>query len=322
MEDSSYAQFNKNGYCFIPNVISGELLEKCKTTAASHLLKIRSALLQQKLNGNALSADFSEVVERPGGRSDIRFLEDVDPLTDTTILNSCIPTIEKILGGTGYKLCFSGLIVASPNSDAQGWHQDGPSLFNNSNLPPHCLNVLIPLCDVSSSNGATEFRIGSQHCDAETSLNQSISQPELSQGSALLFDYRVWHRGGANTTTKDRIIAYWTFSKPWFVDPSNHRSVRRLLSPTTESDVVMKSAQQTELSDCRKTLLEMEIELEDAPSAVFRLLEGDNPTTVAEELCASCCLSDEFVPALVQQALESLGSSVGLNELGNLICFN
>ena len=29
------------------------------------------------------------------------------------------------------------------------WHKDGGHLFQESQLPPHCLNVMIPLCDVA-----------------------------------------------------------------------------------------------------------------------------------------------------------------------------
>eukprot|EP01060_Flectonema_neradi_P027213 TRINITY_DN3682_c8_g1_i1.p1 TRINITY_DN3682_c8_g1~~TRINITY_DN3682_c8_g1_i1.p1 ORF type:complete len:322 (+),score=44.43 TRINITY_DN3682_c8_g1_i1:145-1110(+) len=313
-------QFNKLGYCVVPNVISGESLESCKTAGYAHHQKIQSALLQRRLDGEVLSADYSEVVERPGGRKDIRFLDPVSPLTDVDTLSCCIPLIKSILGDDGFKLCFSGLIVASPNSDAQGWHQDGPSLFAGTSLPPHCINVLVPLCGVTALNGATEIRAGSQHSDAEGSLNHPIVQPELEEGSALLFDYRVWHRGGSNSTSDFRVVAYWTFSKSWFVDPFNHRSLRRLLSVTEGVEGVNVTERQlTELSGCPKTLLEMDIELDDAPPAVFRLLEGDNPTTVATAMCEEHGLPcDEVVPVLVQQALESLGTSVYLDPQGNL----
>jgi hypothetical protein len=43
----------------------------------------------------------------------------------------------------------------------QTWHRDGPSLFKGWSAtrhhPTHCLNVFVPLVDVTVHNGPTEF---------------------------------------------------------------------------------------------------------------------------------------------------------------------
>ena len=47
------------------------------------------------------------------------------------------------------------------------WHSDGPHLnkdFERRHLPPHAVNVFVPLVDVTLSHGPTEFVPGS-HCD-------------------------------------------------------------------------------------------------------------------------------------------------------------
>jgi ectoine hydroxylase-related dioxygenase (phytanoyl-CoA dioxygenase family) len=46
--------------------------------------------------------------------------------------------------------------------------------------------------------------------------------PEWVVGDALVFDYRVLHRGKANvSSTVDRPILVLTFSKPWYKDICN-----------------------------------------------------------------------------------------------------
>jgi hypothetical protein len=84
--------------------------------------------------------------------------------------------------------------------------------------------------------------------------------PELERGDALIFDYRILHRGKANTSHmdiqedreenndlhkeknadrnhggKDRPILVMTFSKSWFVDVCNFpkRSIFTLTKPDT-----------------------------------------------------------------------------------------
>ena len=43
----------------------------------------------------------------------------------------------------------------------QAWHSDGPHLSATADLPCHCLNVFVPLVDVTACNGPTEIRPGS-----------------------------------------------------------------------------------------------------------------------------------------------------------------
>jgi ectoine hydroxylase-related dioxygenase (phytanoyl-CoA dioxygenase family) len=49
----------------------------------------------------------------------------------------------------------------------------------------------------------------------------TYAQPELAAGDAILFDYRLWHAGGANRTEERRPILYHIYARPWFDDTFN-----------------------------------------------------------------------------------------------------
>jgi len=138
--------------------------------------------------------------------------------------------VRHILG-EGAHLLYTGQVVASgcdpnPESDddsdieAQAWHMDGAHMDDEVQLPCHILTVFVPLVDLSAENGATEFSLGTHLHDCEDLGERVI---ECSAGSAIIFDYRVLHRGTANRTTADRPILYFTYARSGFDDPVNYR---------------------------------------------------------------------------------------------------
>ena len=44
-------------------------------------------------------------------------------------------------------------------------------------------------------------------------------------GDAILFDYRVLHRGRANASDRPRPLLYFTYARPWFTDATNYSDV-------------------------------------------------------------------------------------------------
>ena len=77
----------------------------------------------------------------------------------------------------------------------QAWHTDGPHMSVNTHLPPHCINIFIPLVDIDEVNGSTEFRPGSQYLTKNfkkdffsamlTKKLLPIEKPNLKKGSIL-----------------------------------------------------------------------------------------------------------------------------------------
>ena len=93
------------------------------------------------------------------------------------------------------------------------------------------VNVFVPLVDVPASMGPTHFRRGSHVWDHDSpylTREQRRARegaedvvPELRRGSVLMYDYRVFHRGGANLTGKRRPVAYVMYARDGTEDTWN-----------------------------------------------------------------------------------------------------
>ena len=98
----------------------------------------------------------------------------------------------------------AGCVISQPSASSQTWHSDGdqPGLFN----------VFVPLVPVTPSNGPTELRPGTHHDGVARGHVEPRVAPLLDIGEVLVFDYRCRHRGLANTSPKQRPVAYVTYS--------------------------------------------------------------------------------------------------------------
>ena len=59
-------------------------------------------------------------------------------------------------------ICNISIVVAEPGACEQSWHADGGHLSVATHLPCHCLNVFLPLIDITEELGPTELRPGAQ----------------------------------------------------------------------------------------------------------------------------------------------------------------
>lgn len=146
-------------------------------------------------------------------------------------------------------------MLSLPGSHNQPLHQDGPHLTpshkpldkgDDDLVPPkaqhltaHALNIFIPLVDLTAANGATEF-YPTTHILRQYSRTDGPAQPVVplaKAGDAVIFDYRVKHRGLANNSQSPRPVIYVTFAKPWFRDDANFSARRyRKLPPAVYED--------------------------------------------------------------------------------------
>lgn len=113
-----------------------------------------------------------------------------------------------------------GCVVAFPGADDQHFHADGPDAF---------FNAFVPLVDVADDMGPTQFALGT-HDDPhavsraptlEFDDDAQLVAPLLSRGDCLLFDWRLLHRGRANTSHMPRPLFYATFTPPGRTDDIN-----------------------------------------------------------------------------------------------------
>jgi len=126
------------------------------------------------------------------------------------------PLVSAILGD-GATLLHSGVMLSMPASHNQNWHQDGPHLNFKTHLPCHALNVFVPLVDVNRANGGTEMVptthiLGQSGFDGEAGgdIKPIVILPKA--GQAIIFDYRLKHRGLANNSSEPRPVVYLTYA--------------------------------------------------------------------------------------------------------------
>jgi len=78
--------------------------------------------------------------------------------------------------------------------------------------------------DAGASNGPTEFFVGShrKECKYDPAGKASARFDGLAAGSAIIFDYRILHRGLANRSAARRPLLYFTYGRAWFRDATNY----------------------------------------------------------------------------------------------------
>mmetsp|Transcript_17376 Transcript_17376/g.34864 ORF Transcript_17376/g.34864 Transcript_17376/m.34864 type:complete len:302 (+) Transcript_17376:265-1170(+) len=195
-----------------------------------------------------IKAGFREIVMRSPGRFEMPYGCNKSPFADDDIVRNkdLLQVVCALLSDDknirhqdsaddSFYLCNASIVTATPGSANQGWHADGGHINLQSHEPCHCFNVFIPLVDVSLPLGPTELRPGSHKitrnlapmmlaAKARGTLRKPV-MPLLRAGDALIFDYRVLHRGRANITKEsDRPILVMTFAKSGFKDRLNFPS--------------------------------------------------------------------------------------------------
>eukprot|EP00457_Paulinella_chromatophora_P001661 gb/GEZN01001663.1/.p1 GENE.gb/GEZN01001663.1/~~gb/GEZN01001663.1/.p1 ORF type:complete len:836 (-),score=116.50 gb/GEZN01001663.1/:387-2528(-) len=125
----------------------------------------------------------------------------------------------KLLLGDDCRCVHTGCMLSLPGSETQPWHSDGPHLSSTKHLPPHAVNVFLPLVDLHRLVGPTEF-VPTSHITWTTKAKPVIPCPKA--GQALLFDYRLKHRGLGNRTNDTiRPLIYITYGTASWKDPYN-----------------------------------------------------------------------------------------------------
>ena len=145
-----------------------------------------------------------------------------DPWVSSALLRSGL-MVENDGTGVTFGVIAVGCVTSLPSAPEQHFHADGRERG--------IVNVFVPLVDVPASMGPTHFRRGSHVWDHDSpylTREQRRARegaedvvPELRRGSVLMYDYRVFHRGGANLTGKRRPVAYVMYARDGTEDTWN-----------------------------------------------------------------------------------------------------
>ena len=301
--------FLEHGVAVLPGAVKKETAAACRAAAAAALACSDAAITNniRDLDASAPGAhhqavrlhrrDFAEYLKRDGGRVDLRF-NDAAPfdalLRETSA--SVLDVATEALGGSA-NLLFSGVMVAraATNGDHQRWHKDGDHENGES---PNALTVFVPLQPLTAANGPTEFRLGSHRRRANDAkrLRQDGVAVMCDAGDALLFDYRVDHRGLANASDEDRLVFFCAFARPAFRDEKNARSTVPLFP---ESHVALTG----DRGETSCVLFELTVD----GVGTIRVCEGDIPEAVAAAFCSKHDLPGEAaapLAAAIEQQME------------------
>ena len=269
------AALHKDGVVLLRNVLSDSTLDKARDIANTHFSELlRALLLQQVLRLQEgrppMPTRFAELVERDGGRLDVRhaagddlfqtILDLAGPELRDVLVSALGSDCEVVAAGNVVAMSIQGWIEAGLAEDdeasdvvmadhlgAQAWHADGPHLFDaDVQLPPHAMTVFFPLIDLTNDNGPTEFCHGShvrgrEYAGGESDAARATRIPLARAGDAIIFDYRVWHRGTPNHSLVDRPVLYMVVARKWWLDSRNYNQDTSLASIFSSSDAAQEA---------------------------------------------------------------------------------
>lgn len=172
--------------------------------------------------GEVAPSEFELACVRDGARLDLVGLPAPQEAVDQAE-RAWLPVVSALLGRDLRRL-WVGSFLALPAAEGcshQPWHTDAPHLFNVQ-LPPHALNVFLPLADVNLDDGPTEFRPGTHLLGNEA--NEMSVALRSRAGDFVIYDYRVQHRGLVNRSDEPRRVLYFTYAKSWWRDANKGAS--------------------------------------------------------------------------------------------------
>ena len=196
-------------YCLKPQQI-----QKCYDACMEHHETVMRTVKNRDLF-RELADGFDVLRERGHGRFDMEI-----PAFDTPeydFLNTFekapwMPIVHAILGNE-VVLIHKGAFMSLPGADAQVYHQDGVHLTTQTQRPCHAINVFVPLVDLHTRNGPTEFVLGSHVLGHDGYDRDFLETPKPKAGTPVIFDYRLGHRGLGNSSQSCRPIVYCTYAR-------------------------------------------------------------------------------------------------------------
>ena len=221
------AELRKQGFTKLTKLLEGESVVQLRQMRADCESRWHNLLEKNGLSMESICSTHKNTyrdVQYRDGRTDLRddnllarFVSNDNAGSGAHVLASIG---EEYLGGP-ISAVVAGYITAMAGCQDQRWHVD-PSDISTK---PTSVNVFIALEDVTENNGPTELCIMSQEemagannpaaegrnlsqfvklCEA----NGKTKKVTLNSGEVLIFDARCLHRGAANTTAKERPMAY------------------------------------------------------------------------------------------------------------------
>ena len=234
LPDTQAAALWREGVCMVENAVDPALLATCLTELRDHHPRLFEG---DRTSDKAFVSDgrFYTAVEIAGSLASPEIL--VPPAVGRVLTEAL---------GPDFVFDSWGVINALPGAAEQHWHRDGGILFPGHPLefmlPATAVTLAIPLVEMNDQTGTTGFALRTHR--ANDYPEHPDFEPRVPVGAALLWDYRVFHKGMANRSAIARPLIYATLCRNWWSDTLNHEGQTRLLvnqSTMNALDPIMKT---------------------------------------------------------------------------------
>ncbi|MHB1220662.1 MAG: phytanoyl-CoA dioxygenase family protein [Gammaproteobacteria bacterium] len=220
-QETYLEQFSKEGVVVFKKLLNETSINFIK----EELSHIRAAVFERIATMDRPLRTYSDIAERELGRLDYRcgfkspmFEEIAQPIIH--LIKQMSPQIDL--------RHYWGAIPSLGKSRPTAWHRDVYPILNNIegqnlcefdiDLPAYYFTVLIPLVNITEENGPTRFIKGT-HKQMQVNVDEKEAfAPLVTPGDVTIFDGRILHKGSANQTDNERLVAYITFVAHWYHD--------------------------------------------------------------------------------------------------------
>ena len=237
----SVQTFQEYGVVIFSEAIPDEITDEITTQSKNTIQKYIKILEKDSKGKHSKIQKHTNIASRKGGRYEIKpDLE--EPVINKQLISpgNLIPFLKIILNTKRVEIDTLSIITSLPKSKIQHWHRDIEPLYKNVKeyIPPVGIVMVVAMEDVPLHKGPTHFLLSSHkthtskaHIKYEnwssTKLSTECNEviiPELKKGDILIFDLRLIHRGGKNTSKEFRNIMYISYMNEWFTDRINFNS--------------------------------------------------------------------------------------------------
>ena len=151
------------------------------------------------------------IARSPAGRALVRH---------PTVLAVCDLLLER---WSSYQLHLTQRIDIGPGEPAQKIHRDQWAFdFFAFPLDAHAqCNTIWAFTDFTEENGATRLCLGTQDLPDDVDFDGPSVPAEMRAGSCLLYTGKVYHGGGANRSTTNRVGMNITYCASWLRQEEN-----------------------------------------------------------------------------------------------------
>jgi hypothetical protein len=225
LRDSPAVCFHRDGLCVLTrpeHCLPASVVSSTEALVSARFNSTLKSLTNRDMLDVLETRGFDNFKLRDRGRYDMT----LDPKELPFLANApWLPIVQAILGGAAH-LSHAGCMMSMPFSATQAWHSDGPHRSKDTHLPAYMCNVFVPLIDMNRRLGGTQLNPGS-HVHHDEMIRTTSVTPLLKAGQAMLFDYRIRHRGLGNEDVVARPVLYFSYSaRADIVDDANFKRGR------------------------------------------------------------------------------------------------